>query len=202
MNRSVPDTAAAAGCCRSTRHALVAPAIGFRCADAARFPLRATYPRAASTHAATAVIRIGQNPIFHSPSFCRRNIVRTLHSTRLLAFAAALSFGSAPVWAANHNVTVGPSGSFTFSPPTLNIAAGDTVTFTNDATGFHNAVSDDGTTFNSGAASSSAWVYVATFPTPGTFGYHCTIHGGAGGQGMSGTINVTVPVDLQSFDVN
>ena len=128
--------------------------------------------------------------------------MRTLHSTRLLAFAAALLFGSAPVWAANHNVTVGPNGSFTFLPQTLNIAAGDTVTFTNTAPGFHNAVSDDGTTFNSGAASSNAWVYVATFPTPGTFGYHCTIHGGTGGQGMSGTINVTVPVDLQSFDVN
>jgi len=126
--------------------------------------------------------------------------VRTGHLIPHLAFAATLLLGSTAASAANHTVQVGPNGSLTFSPQTLNIAAGDTVTFTNNG-GFHNAVSDDGTTFNSGAASSAAWTYVATFPTPGTFGYHCTIHGAAN-NGMFGTINVTVPVDLQSFDVN
>lgn len=127
--------------------------------------------------------------------------MRTRHFISHATVAATLLFGSAAASAANHNVQVGPNGTLTFAPATLNIAAGDTVTFTN-AGGFHNAVSDDGTTFDSGAASSAAWTYVATFPVPGTFGYHCTIHGAAGGQGMAGTINVTVPVDLQSFDVN
>jgi plastocyanin len=164
------------------------------------FPPSATHPLVAIAHAATAVIRIGRNPILHSPSSCRRNIVRTGHLIPHLAFAATLLLGSTAASAANHTVQVGPNGSLTFSPQTLNIAAGDTVTFTNNG-GFHNAVSDDGTTFNSGAASSAAWTYVATFPTPGTFGYHCTIHGAAN-NGMFGTINVTVPVDLQSFDVN
>lgn len=129
--------------------------------------------------------------------------MRTRHLIPHIAFAATLLLGSTAASAANHNVQVGPNGALAFSPQTLNIAAGDTVTFTNTgpSPGFHNAVSDDGTTFDSGAASSAAWTYVATFPTPGTFGYHCTIHGAAG-QGMFGTINVTVPVDLQSFDVN
>jgi plastocyanin len=129
--------------------------------------------------------------------------VRTRYYPSHFAVAATLLFGSAAASAANHNVQVGPNGTTTFVPATLNIAAGDTVTFTNTgpSPGFHNAVSDDGTTFSSGAASSTTWTYVATFATPGTFGYHCTIHGAAG-QGMAGTINVTVPVDLQSFDVN
>jgi len=130
--------------------------------------------------------------------------VRNFNTARTsLAIATALLLGSTSAWAANHDVQVGPNNTLTFSPATLNIAAGDTVTFTNTGPsfGFHNAVSDDGTTFSSGAASGNPWVYVATFPTPGTFGYHCTVHGGPNGQGMSGTINVTVPVDLQSFDI-
>jgi plastocyanin len=39
------------------------------------------------------------------------------------------------------------------------------------------------------------------FPDPGTAGYHCEIHG-APGAGMFGTINVTTPVDLQSFSID
>ncbi len=116
--------------------------------------------------------------------------------------ATALAAGSASALAANHTVTVGGSG-LVFTPQVLNIAAGDTVTFTN-AGGFHNAQSDAGavTAFSTGAPSSDPWSSTVAFPTPGSIGYYCAIHGGPNGQGMSGTINVTVPVDLQSFDVD
>jgi plastocyanin len=123
--------------------------------------------------------------------------MRTRFATLL---TASLMLTAIPAFAANHAVSVGGAG-LVFTPATLNIAAGDTVTFTN-AGGFHNAVSDDGTTINSGAASSAAWTYTATFGTPGTFGYYCAIHGAPGGQGMAGVINVTVPVDLQSFSID
>lgn len=118
---------------------------------------------------------------------------------------------AAPVWAVDHPVNVGDPNGLTFSPQTLNIAAGDTVTFTNGG-GFHNVASDPGavTSFRcadgcdgaggNGDASSAAWSATVSFPTPGTVGYHCEIHG-APGQAMFGTINVTIPVELQTFDV-
>jgi plastocyanin len=30
-----------------------------------------------------------------------------------------------------------------------------------------------------------------TFSRPGTFPYHCRVHGAAGGQGMAGSVTVT-----------
>lgn len=91
--------------------------------------------------------------------------------------------------AANHDIQVG-SGGLKFSPKNSPIIEGDTVTFKNTSRGFHNAVSDDGTTFSSGAASTDAWTLTVPFPTAGVFAYHCEIHGGVGGQGMAGTITV------------
>lgn len=116
-----------------------------------------------------------------------------------------------PAFAANWDVAVGNPNGLTFVPQVLNIAAGDTVTFTNGG-GFHNVVSDPGavTAFRcadgcdgsggNGAPASTLWSAVVTFPDPGTIGYFCEIHG-APGVGMFGTINVTIPVGLQSFDI-
>ncbi|MBS0582220.1 MAG: hypothetical protein JSS42_03860, partial [Proteobacteria bacterium] len=101
---------------------------------------------------------------------------------------SVLLFVAASANAADHAVSVGGNG-LTFSPSSLTIATGDTVTFHN-AGGFHNAVSDTGL-FNSGAASSSGWTYTTpAFNTAGNFGYYCQIHGGPGGAGMSGMITV------------
>jgi plastocyanin len=88
---------------------------------------------------------------------------------------------------ANQNVTATPSSQFT--PKTINVTQGDSVTWTN-AGGFHNVVFDDGGFAQPPAASSSLWTVTRSFDTPGTFLYHCVIHGAAGGIGMAGTVVV------------
>jgi len=136
-----------------------------------------------------------------------RSLLRTTTTTGL---AVLVGLASASAWAADHPVTVG-GGSLTFSPSTLSISAGDTVTFTN-AGGLHNVTSDPGavTQFHCSAAcgaspagdpNSTLWSQTITFPTAGTVGYYCEQHG-APGQGMFGTITVTIPVELQSFEID
>src|ERR1700759_3992098 len=82
---------------------------------------------------------------------------------------------SAPAFAATHMVAVGPGGSLSFSPATLTIPAGDTITFTRNAGVSHNAVTDDGTTFNSGDPIAGPWTYVTPALTTGTYGFHCSV---------------------------
>ncbi|MEP7041862.1 MAG: plastocyanin/azurin family copper-binding protein [Dokdonella sp.] len=119
-----------------------------------------------------------------------------------------LLFGATAAWATPHTVIVGGSTSdggygntavLMFNPPTLTIAVGDTVTFTN-AGGGHNVDSDDGTSFRcasncandghggSGDPSDNLWSSTITFNQAGTFGYHCDVHGS---MGMTGSITVT-----------
>jgi plastocyanin len=106
-----------------------------------------------------------------------------------------------PVMASAANHVVEARSTLTFSPSTLTIVAGDTVTFRN-AGGFHNVVSDPGAvtsfrcangcdaTGGNGNLSSSAWSATVTFPSPGTIGYYCEAHGASGGIGMSGKVTV------------
>ncbi len=101
-----------------------------------------------------------------------------------------------PTLAADHTVTVGPGTDF--QPRDLTIAVGDTVTWTN-AGGFHNVRADDDSFRCSngcdgqggdGSPSTEAWSFSLTFNDPAEIAYHCEIHGGAGGQGMSGSVTV------------
>jgi len=95
-------------------------------------------------------------------------------------------------------VIVGGQG-LTFSPQTLDIDAGDTVTFLNFG-GVHNVVADDGSFRcahgcdndghgGNGSATGQLWSVSVDFPNPGKVGYFCEVHG-APGDGMFGTINV------------
>jgi plastocyanin len=118
----------------------------------------------------------------------------------LLATGACALFAAVPAFAVDHPVTVGGAAGLVYTPSTLTINAGDTVTFTN-AGGFHNVVSDAGavTTFRcangcdgdgaggNGNLSSAAWTATVTFPTAGSAPFHCQQHQGAG---MVGTITV------------
>ena len=137
--------------------------------------------------------------------------VRPSAGVRLSAIVFGLSLPAAAP-AANHIVTA--SSNLTFSPRSLIIAAGDTVTFRNGG-GFHNVVSDPGSvtsfrcangcdgTGGNGDLSSAAWSATVTFPRAGTARYYCEAHGAAGGVGMSGMITVqAATVSARRSDFN
>src|SRR5262249_57138532 len=74
-------------------------------------------------------------------------------------------------------------GDFFFSPSSVTVAVGDTVTWTNNGQAPHNATADDGSfktpDLNNGQSASH------TFSSAGTFTYICTIH-----PNMHGTVRV------------
>ena len=71
------------------------------------------------------------------------------------------------------------SGTFAFSPASLTIKAGTTVTWKNTTAVAHTVTSDDGTSFDSGTANlitAQSGTFSFTFSKAGTFAYHCAIH--------------------------
>jgi plastocyanin len=74
-------------------------------------------------------------------------------------------------------------GNQAFAPDSLDVTAGSTVTWTNTDSVTHTSTSDNGA-WNSGNIGSGKQFSVS-FPTAGTFSYHCTIH-----PGMVGTVVV------------
>jgi plastocyanin len=84
-----------------------------------------------------------------------------------------------------------------FTPTSTTVPVGTTVTWTwNACTGDgyggqactdHSVVFDDGGRTN--APLQSEGTFTSTFNAPGTYGYHCSVHGGVG-TGMHGTITV------------
>jgi plastocyanin len=109
----------------------------------------------------------------------RRFLVRGLVGASVTA--AVLSLVLAPMaLASDHAVDI---AGFAFSPQTITVAVGDTVTWTNaDAQG-HTATADDGS-FDTGTIARNTSKSV-TFDTAGTFAYHCRIH-----PSMTATISV------------
>jgi amicyanin len=75
---------------------------------------------------------------------------------------------------------------FAFSPATLTVKTGSTVTWTNQDAAPHQVASDPGTpvAFSSDSLANGA-SYQFTFTQPGTYTYYCTIH-----PNMKGTIIV------------
>ena len=116
--------------------------------------------------------------------------LRTTSLLLLLMFA-----GSG--WAAN--VTVTANANLTFTPRTVTISAGDTVTFTN-AGGSHNVHSTSGPTsfrcsvdcVSNNAPNGSAWSDTVMFPTAGTVNYQCDQHASLGMVG-SIVVNAVTP---------
>lgn len=79
---------------------------------------------------------------------------------------------------------------FAFSPATISIKVGDTVTWTNNDTDVH-TVTADGGQFDSGIINKVATgppptSFTRTFSAAGTFPYHCNVH-----PAMTGTVQVT-----------
>lgn len=72
---------------------------------------------------------------------------------------------------------------FSFSPSTLTVKKGTTVTFTNSDSANHTVTADDGS-FDTGNISSGTSQTI-TFSKTGNFSYHCSVH-----PTMKGTITV------------
>lgn len=127
-----------------------------------------------------------------------------------LSLVIAVICGSSSVATAGDH-TVVANADLTFTPGSLTIAQGDTVTFVNGG-GCHNAMATSGpTTFRcangcdgaggDGDVACNGWTATVTFPNPGQVQFFCQAHGEPG-LGMAGVINIDVPVELQSFEID
>jgi len=84
-----------------------------------------------------------------------------------------------------------------FTPDRVEVDAGTTVVWTQSGGNPHTVTADDGS-FDSSATCPPNFTdcmqegdtFEHTFDQPGEFAYHCKIHGGEGGQGMSGVVVV------------
>jgi plastocyanin len=109
---------------------------------------------------------------------------RLLVSSTLLV--AALAPLAVDATAADHPVAV---SSDVFTPKTITIDPGDTVTWNNTG-GSHNVRFDDGSFEEPASPDNSSWTRQRTFNTPGTFSYFCEQHVDVG---MTGTVTVREP---------
>jgi plastocyanin len=98
----------------------------------------------------------------------------------LLGAVALVAAAGGVVLAADHAIAI--SG-FAFSPATVSVTVGDTVTWTNSDAQGHTATADGGA-FDTGTIG-NAQSGTITFSTAGSFPYHCSIH-----PDMTGTVVV------------
>lgn len=123
--------------------------------------------------------------------------MRPLVSAALaVTLLVALAGAAAPAAATNYAiVTDSPYG---YTPSTLTITAGDSVTWKNTSQGYHNVHADDGSFRcangcdgdghgGDGDPSYNPWQFTLTFNKVGSVPFHCDIHGS---MGMVGTITV------------
>lgn len=108
----------------------------------------------------------------------RVRVARALALTLMLVAAA-----TAPAFAADQPVTI---QGFAYSPGTVTVTVGDTVTWTNRDGASHTATADDGSFDTGGIPGSSS--DTIRFTSPGEFRYHCTIH-----PDMTGRVVVQAP---------
>ena len=73
---------------------------------------------------------------------------------------------------------------FSYSPASVTVNVGDTVTWTNSDAQAHTATADDAS-WDTGTIGGSGGTGAVTFATAGTFPYHCNIH-----PAMTGTVTV------------
>ncbi len=94
-----------------------------------------------------------------------------------------------------NTVLVLNEGGNRFEPANMTIAVGDTINwFWPVGSAGHNVVPDDGNVPASSGAPAAYPKYLSfQFAIPGVYHYHCAVHGGSGGVGMSGTVTVLAP---------
>ena len=86
------------------------------------------------------------------------------------------------------NATIAATGSFTFSPSTATITAGQKVCWVNNSGTAHTVTSDDAR-FTGGSLPNGSTV-VVTFPAAGSYAFHCSIH-------LPPTYNMTGTITVQ-----
>src|SRR3989344_6718499 len=64
---------------------------------------------------------------------------------------------------------------FSFSPATINVNVGESITWTNKDSASHTIVSDSGSEIGSGTIQNDG-TYSHTFNSAGTYAYHCGLH--------------------------
>jgi amicyanin len=87
--------------------------------------------------------------------------------------SSAVSPGTSPNVAAGPTVTI---KDFTFSPGTLNVKVGTTVTFVQEDSVPHNTTGSGAASFIKSPTLSKGQTYTVTFSKAGTYPYICTIH--------------------------
>jgi plastocyanin len=103
----------------------------------------------------------------------------------VLLLVAALAATLAPLPLAQATGFTVTASNFTWTPSSLTVSVGDTVTFTNSG-GSHSWVSD------SGLGSCSLPCGPQTYSTAGVFNYHCGVHPSS----MRGSITVVTPTTI------
>ena len=114
---------------------------------------------------------------------------RMLAGTALvMSLVGAVITGGVGTTAAQDNEVAVEIVDFTFSPGTVEVAVGTTVTWTNNDTAPHTVTADDGG-FDSGELAQGG-TFSMTFDTAGTYSYFCEIH-----PQMTGSVVVTAADD-------
>jgi plastocyanin len=99
------------------------------------------------------------------------------------ALLTGLGLAVLPAEAADQSVSV---SSDVFTPSSVTVSVGDTVTWTNTG-GRHNVHFEDESFVMPDPASTSSWTRERTFNTAGSFAYYCDVHRD---EGMTGTVTV------------
>jgi plastocyanin len=107
----------------------------------------------------------------------RTRIIRALGG----AVVVGALVGSGTALAADQAVAI--SG-FSFSPASVTVSVGDTVTWTNSDAQAHTATADDAS-WDTGTIAGSGATGAVTFTIAGAYPYHCSIH-----PTMTGTVTV------------
>jgi len=123
--------------------------------------------------------------VHHLPAATARLAIAAL---AVVALAACGSGSTASAAAAVKTTSVNLPPSYKFDPPSIEVTAGSTVTWTNNDNFTHSVQFLDGglptdpMMMNPGGATATF-----TFSQPGTFHYQCSLHP----QNMKGTVTVT-----------
>jgi plastocyanin len=110
----------------------------------------------------------------------------------LLAVTALAGFALAvvPALGDGKSIETGPGNVFT--PDSVTVNVGDSVTIANSSMGFHNVHWDDRASAEE-PVSFAPWSTSRQFDTAGTYRFYCEQHGGPGGAGMSAVVTVVAP---------